>query len=276
MRKIALLLTLLLLAFVRVDAQQAFPQDSTKHHSRVFPMSVQHLYFHSNILGIDKNFTVHLPKSYAKEPNREYPVVYLLHGAGENDWEWANLPSMMINEAIAQVTNDGSAAEMVIVFPNATEGTMGYMNRDNWKYEDYFFNELMPYIESNYRVMADKGHRAIGGLSMGGGGSFTYGVTHPELFSSVYAISAAVVGNMAKLDLTPEQLEVAKSVNFVLDCGDDDFLYDANVACYQMLKKAGVPCQFRSRDGGHASYYWYDGLRLALQYFTRHFSEQCK
>lgn len=270
-----------------ISAQEAKPQDPSKHVARNFPMPYEHLYFHSDILGCDKSFSVLLPKSYKKDTERKYPVIYMLHGHGENDWEWANIPCSMINEAVTQMVNDGSACEAVIVFPHAMEVNTGYFNREGWRYEDYFFQELMPYIEKNYRVYTDKGHRAIGGLSMGGGGSFHYGMRHPELFSSVYAISAAVHGDITKTaananDIvsgtaySPEQLEAAKSVNFVLDCGDDDFLFDQNVACYQSMKKAGMNVQFRCFDGSHASYYWYDALRRALIYFTRHFSDQCK
>jgi len=283
-----------LIAFAAIacalQAQEVKEQDPAAHQARVFPIPVEHLYFHSEVLGVDKNFSVMLPKSYSKEPERRYPVVYMLHGAGENDWEWANIAVSMISEAITMITNDGTAAECIVVFPNANEaGHMGYFNQPDWKYEDYFFNELMPCIDKRYRTIPDKGHRAIGGLSMGGGGSFNYGMRHPELFSSVYAISAAVSASLFESSAespavlpatmngghyTPEQIEAAKDVYFVLDCGDDDFLFDANVATYQQMKKNGMKAQFRCFDGAHASYYWYDALRRALSYMTRHFSTQ--
>lgn len=256
------------------SAQEAKPQDPEKHVARVFPLPYEHMYFHSEILGCDKNFSVLLPKSYAKEPDRKYPVVYMLHGGGENDWEWANIPCQMISEAVTKVTNDGSACEAILVFPNATEVKSGYNNRDDWKYEDYFFQELMPYVESHYRVIADKGHRAVGGLSMGAGGTFTFAVKYPEYFSSAYAISGHCTVDVE--NLAPEQLENVKTVNFVIDCGDDDIAFDNAVKSYQTFKKLGIPVQFRSMDGGHATYYWYDGIQNALKYFTRHFSEQCK
>ncbi|MBQ8022590.1 MAG: hypothetical protein IJ255_07905 [Bacteroidales bacterium] len=292
MKKIIFSLALSVLALTAVQAQnlQVKEQDPAAHKARVFPIPVEHLYFHSEILGVDKNFSVMLPKSYTKEPDRKYPVVYMLHGAGENDWEWANIPVSMISEAITMITNDGTAAECIVVFPNANEGgKQGYFNQEGWNYEDYFFKELIPVIEQRYRVIADKGHRAIGGLSMGGGGSFNYGMRHPDMFSSVYAISAAVSpvafnneaqnpavlpANMNGGHYSPEQIEAAKSVNFVLDCGDDDFLFDANVATYQLMKKNGMKVQFRCFDGAHASYYWYDAIRRGLAYMTRHFSEQ--
>ena len=92
-----------------ISAQEAKPQDPSKHVARSFPMPYEHLYFHSDILGCDKSFSVLLPKSYKKDTERKYPVIYMLHGHGENDWEWANIPCSMINEAVTQMVNDGSA-----------------------------------------------------------------------------------------------------------------------------------------------------------------------
>lgn len=269
------ILTIAALAFsvcLGLRAQEVHTQDPSAHHPRVFPMPIEHLYFHSEILGVDKNFSVILPKSYQKEPDRYYPVVYMLHGGGENDWEWANIASSMLNEAVTKMTADGTAAEMVIVFPNATEHQGGYTNREGWRYEDYFFQELMPFIEKHYRVLADKGHRAVGGLSMGAGGTYQFALAHPELFSSAYAISGHCMEDVTAL--SPEKLEAVKTVNFVVDCGDDDIAFDNAVKTFQTFKKLGIPVQFRCRNGVHATFYWYDSFCLALQYFTRHFSDQ--
>lgn len=299
MKKFFAIATLLFSCFtLQVNAQDYTEQDPAKHTPRVFPMPVKHLTMKSEILGVEKNFSVFLPKSYEKEPDRKYPVLYLLHGHGENDWEWANIPVSMINERISQVTADGSAAEMIIVQPNATEHQSGYFNKEGWMYEDYFFKELIPLIEKNFRAIPDKGHRAIAGLSMGGGGSFYYGCRHPEMFSSVYAISAAV-GSFASPNARPQrmaggvsqnifqanvdlenvpedQLAKMKTVAWTLDCGDDDFLFAGNVQTYQQMKKLGMNIQFRTREGVHATYYWYEALGYALRYATRHFSDQCK
>lgn len=288
MKKVFLIAAIAAASVLSVSAQTLKEQDPEKHVVRTFPSTEKHLSFYSNILGCEKNFSVILPASYDKEPGRSYPVLYLLHGAGENDWEWANINVAMIRECITMSVADGACAEMIVVKPNANEaGKQGYFNQEGWRYEDYFFQELIPAIEKNFRVIADKGHRAIAGLSMGGGGSFYYGVKHPDMFSSVYAISAAV-GSFASSNsgtfsagvdinnLTDAQKEAINTVAITLDCGDDDFLFDGNVATYQALKKQGINCQFRVREGTHATYYWYEGLHLALKFATRHFSEQCK
>ena len=289
MKKFFVIAAMLTLAGSAAMAQSITEQDPSKHVVRTFPINEEHLQFHSEILGVDKSFSVILPKSYKTDTDRKYPVVYLLHGHGENDWEWANINVAMIHEQVSKCVADGSAAEMIIVKPNATENQSGYFNREGWRYEDYFFNELIPAVEKRYRVIADKGHRAIGGLSMGGGGSFYYGVRHPEMFSSVYAISAAVGiksnGNDSNNifdgredfdQMSEEQLEALRGVAFTLDCGDDDFLFAGNVAVYQQMKQHKLNVQFRCYEGVHATYYWYDALERALRFWTRHFSDQCK
>ncbi|MBR4687368.1 MAG: hypothetical protein IKP01_03560, partial [Bacteroidales bacterium] len=121
MKKFIFSAAILLATAFSLNAQEVKEQDPAAHQARVFPIPVEHLYFHSNVLNADKNFSVMLPKSYSKEPDRRYPVVYMLHGAGENDWEWANIAVSMISEAITMITNDGSAAECIVVFPNANE-----------------------------------------------------------------------------------------------------------------------------------------------------------
>lgn len=262
------------LALASASAQTIKEQDPAAHQPRVFPMPVKHLYFHSEILGVDKNFSVILPKNYDKNPDKYYPVVYLLHGGGENDWEWANIPVSMLCEVITRETNDGTCAEMIIVQPNATEVKGGYNNVEGWKYQDYFFNELIPAVEKNFRVKADKGHRAVGGLSMGAGGTYQYALTRPEMFCAAYAISGH--SSIDVTTLSPSELEKVKTVAWTIDCGDDDIAFDNAVKTYQQMKKVGMNAQFRSRDGVHATFYWYDGLGLALRFFTRHFSDQCE
>ena len=273
-RIIAIVTLLLSFVSLHLNAQDIKEQDSSKHTPRVFPMPVKHLYFHSEILGVDKNISVILPRSYDKEPDRKYSVLYLLHGGGENDWEWANIPVSMLCEAVSKMTGDGSCAEMIIVQPNATEYKGGYNNREDWKYQDYFFNELMPVIEKNFRTINDKGHRAIGGLSMGAGGTYQYALTRPELFCAAYAISGH--SSIDVTTLSPEEQEKVKTVAWTIDCGGQDIAFDNAVKTYQQMKKIGMNCQFRSEYGVHATFYWYDGLCKMQTFFTRHFSDQCK
>ena len=157
-------------------------------HSKVESHSLQ-----SKVLGVDREYTIYLPKSYETDTDRKYPILYLLHGMTDTDkaWFWRG----HVNEVMDQLVASGEAAEMIIVSPNAggsfdEDNWNGYFDMPGWSYETFFYTEFLPHIESSYRVTGDKAHRAVAGLSMGGGGATAYGQKHTELFSSVYAISA--------------------------------------------------------------------------------------
>ncbi len=119
----------------------------------------------SKILSEEREYAVYLPKSYEENSNKRYPVLYLLHGGGGAHTDWPKQGSL---QGVAnQVIDANDACEMIIICPEAGKTFMNYFNSPEWRYEDYFFQELIPYIDANYRTISDKSHRAIAGLSMG-------------------------------------------------------------------------------------------------------------
>ena len=145
----------------------------------------------SKILKSERKFAIYLPPDY-ETSQRNYPVLYLLHGGGDDQTGWVQFGEV---QSIAEKTvREGEATPMIIVMPDANTGRRGYYNdiKGDWNYEDFFFQELMPYVEKKYRIKQDKRYRAIAGLSMGGGGTFVYALHHPELFSSACPLSASV------------------------------------------------------------------------------------
>ena len=245
----------------------------------------------SEILGVERGYSIYLPKSYTVDENRTYPVLYLLHGVFGDHTDWVERGH--IQDVANHLIDGDKAVEMIIVMPDAGTEWDGYFNMDGWAYEDYFFEELMPYIEENYRVKKGREHTAIAGLSMGGGGATVYGQKHPDKFSIVYAMSAlmtlgegeglnredpkfrelnrtvreeSAVNFVASAD--EETVEELKSVRWFVDCGDDDFLFGANIAFVQQMKEKGIPLQFRVRDGGHDWEYWHSALYIALPYVS--------
>lgn len=256
----------------------------------------------SNILAADRPYSIYLPESYNDGTNRTYPVLYLLHGLLGNNGSW--FTDMRAQEVADVMSASGESAEMIIVSPHAGGNPSveqnGYFNIPGWNYEDFFFQEFMPFIESNYRIKADKEHRAIAGLSMGGGGSTAYAQHHPELFGSVYAMSALMnihgdnpvnlpdpedkVGKLNKSvmenscitfveEADKDTVDKLKTVAWFVDCGDDDFLLDRNIEFVQAMKKARIPLQFRVRDGAHNSEYWHSALYMALPFASRNFAK---
>ncbi|HOO43196.1 MAG TPA: alpha/beta hydrolase-fold protein [Bacteroidales bacterium] len=245
----------------------------------------------SNLLGEVRRFAVYLPESYENSTEREYPVLYLLHG-GAGSWrDWGRVGNMA--RITDQLISAREACEMIIVMPDAGTTFMTYFNGGDWNFEDHFFQEFMPFVESRYRIRSEKESRAIAGLSMGGQGSIMYGCHRPDLFSVVYAMSAYLYKmdlSMFKEDdpvnrdiqkrvednnavkyiagLSPEDAVSLRSVTWVIDCGDDDFTYRANVEFSLAMKEKGIPLQIRIFDGAHSWEYWQAALGRALPYIS--------
>lgn len=252
----------------------------------------------SKILKSDRKYAIYLPADYDSS-QRSYPVLYLLHGQGGDQANWIDYGDLQ--QIADHAINSGNATPMIIVMPDATSGRSGYFNdiRGDWNYEDFFFQELIPFIEKKYRVKPIKRSRAISGLSMGGGGTFMYALRHPELFSAAYPISAYVgPANLeaAKLRLKAEELKLAdslvskyyeqhnaislinnmpddqkKAVKWYIDCGDDDYLEEGNYLAHRAMLKKEIPHEFRINDGGHNWTYWRTALPKVLEFVSRAF-----
>ena len=261
---------------------------------------------YSKVLKAHRAYTIYLPKSYEVNPEKKYPILYLLHGVMGTNEGWFR--DQRAGEVLDQLIASGEACDMIVVSPNAGGNIYagvwnGYFNMPGWAYEDFFYQEFLPYIESKYRVIADKQHRAIAGLSMGGGGTTSYAQRHSELYCAAYAMSALMnipeFGAMpSKEPANPEdkmeilnksvrehscidyvlqaddaRKEQLRSVQWYVDCGDDDFLLDRNIEFVQAMHRAQIPLQFRVRDGGHTNEYWHTALFTCLPFVSRCFGK---
>jgi enterochelin esterase-like enzyme len=254
----------------------------------------------SKILKMDRKYAIYLPADY-ETSQRSYPVLYLLHGAGDDQSGWVQFGEVkqIADKAIA----DGKCTAMIIVMPDGNTGQRGYFNspKGDWNYEDFFFQEFIPFVEKTYRIRAEKRYRAISGLSMGGGGTFMYALHHPELFSSACPLSA-YCGPLSIAELArpwEKQLEgisddqkqkyfehhsalelikaipedQKKAVRWYIDCGDDDFLYEGNSLVHIAMRKKEIPHEFRIRDGAHNWTYWRDSLPTVLEFVSQAFHQ---
>ncbi len=255
----------------------------------------------SKILKMDRKYAIYLPPDY-ETSQRSYPVLYLLHGAGDDQTGWVQFGEVLTiaDEAI----NSGIATAMIIVMPDANTGKRGYVNdvKGEWRYEDFFFDELMPFVEKTYRIKGEKRYRAIAGLSMGGEGTFIYALHHPELFSSACPLSAATgprnleelknyrlwqgvegitdadkeayfkrYSVLSQIENMPDDQK--KAVRWYIDCGDDDFLYEGNSLVHIAMRKKEIPHEFRIRDGVHSWTYWRASLPKVLEYVSMAFHQ---
>lgn len=254
----------------------------------------------SKILKMDRKYAIYLPADY-ETSQRSYPVLYLLHGAGDDQSGWVQFGEVknIADKAIAE----GKCTAMIIVMPDGNTGQRGYFNspKGDWNYEDFFFQEFIPTIEKTYRIRTEKRYRAISGLSMGGGGTFMYALHHPELFSAACPLSASTgpismeeaaarwekqYPGISKEDMTKyfgrhSALELIKSmpddqkkaVRWYIDCGDDDFLYEGNSLVHIAMRKKEIPHEYRVREGGHTWTYWRESLPEVLDFVSKGFHQ---
>lgn len=254
----------------------------------------------SKILKMERKYAVYLPPDY-ETSQRSYPVLYLLHGAGDDQTGWVQFGE--VSHIADKAINEGTATAMIIIMPDAKTGQMGYFNnlKNDWRYEDFFFEEFMPYVEKTYRIKSEKRYRAVAGLSMGGGGSFMYALHHPELFSSACPLSAYVgpltlaeakagfersnqKGTDAEIEayfnrhnavslINEIKDDQKKAVRWYIDCGDDDFLYEGNSLVHIAMKKKEIPHEFRIREGAHTWTYWRTSLPSVLSFVSDAFHQ---
>lgn len=254
----------------------------------------------SKVLKMDRKYSIYLPEDYYTS-ERSYPVLYLLHGSGDDHTGWVQFGEVkrIADHAIAE----GKCTAMIIVMPDGNTGQRGYFNspKGNWNYEDFFFQEFVPFIEKTYRTRPEKRSRAIAGLSMGGGGTLVYALHHPELFSSACPLSAGnglhdwntfmntykqtysglSEGEILSFYKQHNGIELVnslpenqiKAVRWYIDCGDDDPRSESNAKFHAAMNKKGVPHEFRIRDGAHTWTYWREALPSVLEFVSQTFHQ---
>lgn len=253
----------------------------------------------SSILNAPRDYMVYLPVGYDEDTSKSYPILYLLHGLSDDGHAWFN--KCPLRQVVDQLIASGEVQPMIIVTPNAGgvpgKDWNGYFDMPGWKYETFFFSEFIPHIESTYRVKKGKENRAISGLSMGGGGTASYAQNHPEMFSSAYIMSGWLhndfpkekqvsdddkMGQLNKAvaekscinfvkDADNPTVDKLKSLQWFVDIGDDDFLLNQDLEFYKEMRKKGIPCQLRVRDGNHNWIYWQSALDTSLPFASRNF-----
>ena len=254
----------------------------------------------STILGEWVKYNVYYPESYDGSGRVKYPVLYLLHGLSDNYNGWNNRGHL--GEVADELLRQGKIREMIIVMPNAGGPDVGnvwngYFNMPGWSYEDFFFKELMPTVETKYNAGGGKAMRAISGLSMGGGGSTVYSLKHPELFSSCYAMSAwlgdnaglqtkeqnkfaylveAVRKNAAAdivANASEEQLAQFRSVKWYFDVGDDDSLLELSEKLHLLMRSKRIKARLIVREGNHNWIFWNAALYNSLPFASDNFEK---
>ncbi|MCD8282927.1 MAG: esterase [Prevotella sp.] len=245
--------------------------------------TLSRVWYDSPTLGMSRRMAVYTPAGYDENGDTRYPVFYLLHGMGGDEEAWPALgrAAQILDNLIAQ----GKAEPMIVVMPNGNisqeaapgEGSVGLVvpsSERSTAMEGSFetaFPDIVNYVDSHYRTIADKHHRAIAGLSMGGFHSLHISKYFPDMFDYVGLFSAAITPFDGVRSPVYEDFEGRLRIQFEkkpalywIGIGNDDFLYEANKEYRSLLDKGGYPYTYFESDGGHIWRNW----RLYLSEFA--------
>lgn len=248
--------------------------------------NVERIEFDSKVTGNKRPAMVYLPPGYSNE--REYPVLYLLHGIGghERHWTEPGLANVILDNLIA----DGKAEPMIVVMPNGRAsnepetlfgprgqaGGQGQGGAANGpapdraaamavEFEAYaafereLLNDLIPYIEAHYSASSERSQRALAGLSMGGGQSLNFGLANADTFAWVGGFSSAP-NTKPPAELVAD-IDGAKQLELLwVSCGNEDNLFNISLGVHEYLETQGVPHEWHIDEGAHTFPVWKNDL----------------
>ncbi len=268
---IGILPTVLSAAPVAAETAVALPNHAPADFIQVRPDipkgKLETITYNSKSIGVDRKAVVYTPPNY--NPNQKYPVLYLMHGIGGNETHWSTLCAA--NKVLDNLIADKKAVPMIIVMPNgrATAEPPSNNIMSDFNYYAFFekdlLQDLMPYIESHYSVMADRDHRALSGLSMGGGQGLNFGINNIDKFAWVGGFSSAP--NLQQPNALIPKIQQAKDKLSLLwiGCGDKDNLITGSWNLHQGLVKANIDHVWYVDSGVHEVPVWNNNLYLMAQ-----------
>ncbi len=228
------------------------------------------LKYRSKTVGTLRRALIYTPPGFSK--NKKYPVLYLLHGIGGDEYEWLNngKPQVILDNLYAE----NKLVPMIVVLPNGRaakddSASGNIMAPDKVKafatFEQDLLNDLIPSVEKNYPVLKDREHRAIAGLSMGGGQTLNFGLGNLNKFAWIGAFSSAPNTKMPE-ELVPDPAAAKKMLKLLwISCGDQDNLMNFSARTHDYLQRNKVPHIFYVEPGMHDFKVWKNDLYLFSQ-----------
>jgi enterochelin esterase-like enzyme len=260
---------------LKPDDKPAFddpPTGFSKKRDDIPHGKLEMIEYDSKTVGTTRKLQVYTPPGYSKD--KRYPVLYLLHGIGgdETEWERFATPDVLLDNLIA----DGKAVPMIIVMPNGraqkndrAEGNVYAAGPAFAAFEQDLLKDVIPAIESRYSVQADREHRGLAGLSMGGGQSLNFGLAHLDTFAWVGGFSSAPNTKPAE-QLVPDPAAAAKQLRLLwLSCGNRDGLIWISQGVHAYLKEKQVPHVWHVDGNGHDATHWRNNLWLFSQHIFK-------
>jgi enterochelin esterase-like enzyme len=213
-----------------------------------------------------QEYRIYLPPCYTAKPEERYPVLYLLHGQTYTDDQWIRLGAV---DVINKLIISGESIPFIIVFPDDR-----YWNvQAGGGFGDRLVNALIPYIDASYRTLADAPHRALGGLSRGGGWAIHLALTRYDLFGIVGLHSPVIFeDDSAVLDRLFRAMPSKSWPRLWLDGGDHDGELGNILRFESLLNAYEVPHEWRLYTGDHTENYWHAHLDQYLEWYAEQFS----
>jgi enterochelin esterase family protein len=238
--------------------------------------SLSKVWYQSPSLDSYRRMYVYTPPGY-DSGNENYPVLYLLHGAGGDEDAWSALGRA--NEILDNLIAQGKAKPMLIVMTNGNawqtstlrnKPGIGAITRESFsqfqgKFEESLVKDVVPYIEKNYRVIKNKDGRALAGLSMGGGHTITASIENPGTFGYIGVFSSGIFNanaDMAEMEMKFAALKSSGVKKYWVGCGVDDFVMDSNKRLLSVLEKTDFGHEYYESEGGHTWANWRDYLTI--------------
>ena len=272
-RLTALLLALsasLVLARPDTDApDKPAPKGFDKKRDKIERGKIETVEYDSKSTGSKRKMVIYTPPGYSKET--KYPVLYLLHGAGDDETGWRKKGSADV--ILDNLHAAKKVVPMVVVMPNGfarkageKKGAKGKFRGSIETFQNDLLKDVIPYVEKHYSVQADADHRAIAGLSMGGGQALRVGLKNLDTFAYVGGFSSALFG---ATDLIPDADGAKKLRLLWVSCGDKDRLLDGSKKFHTALQEKKVPHVWYQEAGAHTWPVWKNDLYLIAQKLFR-------
>lgn len=273
MKQVLKFLAVLLFVFQTAHAQEAV-KPAAPGYDTVRPAvphgKIDTVSYNSKTVGTKRKAVIYTPPGFSK--TKKYPVLYLLHGIGGDEKEWLNggKPQVILDNLYA----DGKIEPMIVVMPNGRamkddRATGNIMASDKVQafatFEKDLLNDLIPFIEKKYPVIADKDHRAVAGLSMGGGQSLNFGLGNLDVFSWVGGFSSAPNTKVPQELLPDVEAAKAKLKLLWISCGASDGLITFSKRTHDYFAKNNVPHIYFIEPGVHDFKVWKNSLYMFSQ-----------
>ncbi len=226
-------------------------------------------HYYSNVTQSWRRLFIYTPPGYDQNTAERYPVVYIQHGGGEDETGWGTQGKVDI--ILDNLIAEGKARPMIAVMANGnvSSGRGGYSSEGMADFKKEVTQNIVPFVDGNYRTLIDAKNRAICGLSMGGGQSFYVGLESLDLFSAVGVFSTGLFGGIqvasakafdAEKEM-PGLLSKSKAFNsklalFYISCGEQDFRIEPTKLAVLKMKDAGLDVKFNSFPGDHEWQVW--------------------